>query len=51
MSVLLEVPITKKMNLSVTNLHGKYQTDLKVKRKLTEQEVACKRQLEAYEQH
>ena len=49
--MLLEVPITKKMNLSVTNLDGKYQTDLKVKRKLTEQEVACKRQLEAYEQH
>ena len=39
-------PITKKMILSVKNVHAKYQVDLEAKRKLVELEVACKRQLE-----
>ena len=43
---MLKVLITKKLILSVKHLHAKYQAGLEVKRKLAEQEVACKRQLE-----
>ena len=44
------MPITKTLILSVKNSHAKYQADLEAKRKLAEQEVTCKRQLEADEQ-
>ena len=44
---VFKVSVTKKLILSIKDLHPKYQVDFEAKIKLVEQEVACKWQLEA----
>ena len=39
---VFKVSVTKKLILSIKDLHPKYQVDFEAKIKLVEQEVACK---------